>query len=64
MRVRRKAAFGLQFAAKILQFLLGNAAFEISASIDSRGGVALKIDQVAVPALGPCTEKMVERDFL
>jgi len=64
MRIRGEATFGLQFAAKILQLLAGDAAFEIGAGVDSGGGVSLEVDQIAVAALGPGMEKMVESDFI
>src|SRR5690348_8447858 len=35
MRVRRKAAAGLQFAAKVLELIHGDAAFEIGACVNS-----------------------------
>ena len=64
MRIGTQATGGLQFAAKVLQFLFGNAAFEICAGIDSGGGMTLKVDNVAVAAFSLCTKKMIEGDFV
>src|SRR6202167_1548325 len=64
MGIRRETAFGLEFAAKVLQLLLGDSAFEIGAGVNSGGGVSLKVDQVAISALVLRVEKMVERDFI
>ena len=36
-----------QFVAKILQVLVAQTAFEVSAPVDARRGVALKVNQVA-----------------
>ena len=64
MGIRRKAAARLQFAAKVLQFLPGNAAFQIGAGIHARCGVPLKIDQVAVAGFGLSPQKMIKRHFV
>ena len=64
MGIRRKTAAGLQFAAKVLQFLPGNSAFKIRPSIHARRGVPLKIDQVAVASFGLGAQKMVKRHFV
>ena len=52
MRIGRQTAAGLQFAAEILQLLHRDAAFEKSARVDSRRGVSLEIDDVAIAGFG------------
>ncbi len=64
MRVRTQSATGFQFAAKVLQFFLGDAAFQIRAGIHARRGMSLKIDHVAVAGFGLCPQEMIERDFV
>src|SRR5882724_790495 len=64
VRVRRKPSARIQLAAKILELLFWNAAFQISTSVDAGSGVSLKINDVAVPALGGCLKKMIERDLV
>src|ERR1700719_1144568 len=64
MRIRTQSATRLQLAAKILQLLFRNAPFQISARVDSRRRVPLKINKIAVPALGPRLKEMIESDFV
>ena len=64
MGIRREAAACFQFAAKILQLLFRNAAFEIGASIHAGRGVALEVNQVAVAGFGLRLQEMIERDFI
>src|SRR5882724_400249 len=64
VRVRREPSARIQLAPEILELLFWNAAFEIPTSVDTGGGVSLKIDDVAVSALGGCLKKMIERDFV
>ncbi len=64
MWIGGKAASRFQFAAEVLQLLLGDAAFKIGAGIDSRRGMSLKINQVAIASFGPGVQEMVEGDFV
>src|SRR5882724_5268284 len=64
MRVRRESSAGIQFSAEILELLCWDAALEIRTSVDTGGGMSLKIDDVAVPALGGCLKKMIECDLV
>ena len=64
MRIRREPASRFQFAAEILQLLGCDAAFKIRAGINPRGGVSLKIDEIAISALSFRPQEMVERDFV
>src|SRR5262249_15857267 len=66
VRVRvgaQAAAFG-QFLAKVVQVLFIESAFEKSARIDSRSGVALDINEVAGELVGAGAEEMVKGDFV
>ena len=60
VRIGTEATTGFQFAAKIFQLFFWNAAFEIGAGIDSGRGMALEINEIAVPALIFCFEEMVK----
>ena len=64
MRIGRESAARLQLAAEIFQFLFGDAAFEVSAGVDSGSGVSLKIDNIAVAGFGGCVKKVIERHFV
>ncbi len=64
MGIGREAAAGFEFTAEIFQFLTGNAAFEIGASVHAGCGVALEIDKVAVAGFGLGAEEMVEGYFV
>ena len=64
VRIRRQAAAGLQFAAKILQLLRRDAAFEIGASVHPRRRMALEINDIAVAGLGPGAQEMIECYFI
>src|SRR5438270_6227714 len=48
VRVRGKPSARLQLAPEVFQLLLRNATFEVSARIDSRRRVSLKIDDVPI----------------
>ncbi len=64
VRIGREAAAGFQFAAKILQLLDAEAAFEKRARINARSSVALEIDSVAFKLFGARAEEMVEANFV
>ena len=64
MRIRTQSSAWLQLAPEILQLLLRNAAFEISARINSRRGVSLEVDDVTVASLGLRAEEMIECHFV
>ena len=64
MRIRRQPTAGLHLAPKILQLLFWNAAFKISARIDARRGVPLKINDVAVAGFSRRLKKMIKSDFV
>src|SRR6202008_779828 len=48
MRIRRQPAAGLQLTAKILQLLPRDPTFQISARVNPRRRVSLKVNNVAV----------------
>ena len=56
--------FGAQFAAKVLQVLIRQPAFEKGARINAGRGVTLKIDDVAVAVLITGAKEVVEADFI
>src|SRR5437660_2287559 len=64
MRIGTESSARFQFAAEILQLLFRNATFEVGAGIDSRCGVSLEVDHIAVPTFRLRAEKMVERNFV
>ena len=64
MRIGAESSAGLQFAAEVLQLLLGDAAFEIGTRVHSGRGVALEVNYVAVAILGLRAEEMIESDFI
>src|ERR1700733_14998863 len=63
MRIGRQSSTWLQLATEVLQLLLGYTALEIRAGINSRGGMALKINNVAVTVFGLGAEEVIEGDF-
>ena len=64
VRIRTQTTAGFQLAAKVFQLLFRDAAFEIGASINSRRGVALEINEVAVAAFGLRLKEMIESDLV
>src|ERR1700693_1055544 len=64
MRIRRKAAAGFQFTAKIFELLGGKAAFEKGAGVHAGRRVALEVDGVALEFICAAAEEMVEADFV
>ena len=62
--IRGKAAAFFQFAAEVLQFFPGNAAFKKSSRIDAGRGVSLEINQVAIPGLGLRLQEVVKSDLV
>src|ERR1700738_4383366 len=64
MRIRRKAAAGLQFTTKIFELLGGEASFKEGARVHAGRGVALEVDGVAFEFIGAATEEMIEADFI
>src|SRR4051812_18317858 len=64
MGIRRQSPARLQFAAEVLQFLLGDAAFKISPRIDSGSSVSLEVDDVAIAIFGLGAKKVVEGNFI
>src|ERR1700728_2166527 len=64
MRIGRQSSTWLQLATEVLQLLLGYTALEIRAGINSRGGMALKINNVAVTVFGLGAEEVIEGDFV
>src|ERR1700722_1821652 len=64
MRIRRQSSTGLHLAAKILQLLFGDAAFQISSRVNAGGGVTLEIDDVAIAVFCLRAEEMIEGDFV
>src|SRR5262245_37447462 len=64
MRITRQPAAGIQFLAKVLQLLFGQAAFEKRAGVHARAGVPLEINDVAGAGVGAAAEEMIEADFV
>src|SRR5437762_326875 len=65
MRVARQAAHRLQLAAKMLEVLFRQAAFEKSPRVHAGRSVSLEVNQVAaVTVLAAAAEEMVEADFV
>ena len=64
VRVRGKTSTRRQFAAEILQFFLGDAAFEIGPGIHAGGGVSLEINYVASTVAGLSAKEVVESHFV
>ena len=64
MGIRRETSARLQFAAEVLELLLGNAAFEKRAGINAGRRVSLEIHDVAITVFGARAQEMVEGDFV
>ena len=64
MRVGRQAAARLRLAAEVLELLDRQPAFEKRPRVDAGRRVALEEDDVAVVALAPALEEVVEADFV
>src|SRR5688572_2862818 len=64
MRIRRKAAFRSQFAAKVLQVSPVQAPLEKGARVDARRRVSLEIDDVAFLLSVSAAEEVIETDFI
>src|ERR1700683_321507 len=64
MGIGRQAATGLQLAAEVLQFFLGNAAFEVRTRINSGCGVTLEINDVAIAVFSLRTKEVIECHFV
>src|SRR5262249_6094488 len=63
MGIGGKTRLAAQFVAEVFQVLLREPAFKEGTGIDTRGGMALEVDQVArLIAVAP-VEEMIEADF-
>jgi hypothetical protein len=64
MRIRREPAAWFHFPAEVFQLFFGEPAFEISAGVNSRRGVSLKINHVAVAGFRGRMKEVIERHFV
>ena len=64
MGIGAQSAAGLQFAAEIFQLLRWDTAFEIGAGVNSRRGVTLKINEVAIATFGLRLKEMIESNLV